>query len=134
MTHTAPPPLSSWEFRVQAKHTAKPAPVAPVTPVQREETPKPTVDATPDYAGMHRAEIACLTERMRIQRTQERAKALFARIAANPAQMYRWGAILLPPTIAQTAAFSARMEHGIDRYSLQKTYRREPVPMGAEYR
>lgn len=100
---TTPPPLSSRELIWQVKHTPTMPEFVPVTPAQTPKQPAPSVEAVPDYAAMRRAEIACLTERMRIARTQRRALALFARIAANPERMQLFGANVLPPTINEKA-------------------------------
>jgi hypothetical protein len=107
MQSVPPPPMeSAAEFRRANKQPAKVSYFAPVAPVKPAQSPEP---APPDYAAMRRAEVACLTEKGAMSRTQRRSKALFDMIAANPARMkdsrLRYLTIMMPapPTINEKA-------------------------------
>lgn len=114
MTPTAPPPDSrAYAIEARRLEAKQPAPTsyfAPAAPVNPAEAPKPAAPVVPDYAAMRRAEVACLTERDAVSRTERRSKALFALIAANPARMqdprlrYAIPMSPMPPMINEKAA------------------------------
>lgn len=137
MNETVPPvrysPQASIEYRVRANYAERQK-TAFAKPPQKGEP------VMPDYAGMHRAEIMVLTQRQAVQRTQARcdhtrAGSLMARIMADPERMedsrlrFAIPDAPMPPTIAETAGFTARMEHCVERMPRHKTYRPNISPL-----
>jgi hypothetical protein len=137
MSYTQPaPPASSWEFRTQAKH-AKPAPVAPVMPV---ETPKPAAPIVPlsdpspiteaDFAPLPPVEAIPVTDHQFLRQVQakarEREKSVLTMAQEEEAEAVRKFRESIAERLARAKANQTRFFAGRPNIS--------PLPNGDVYR